>query len=197
MDSSVFRQYFSNKYVSYRFIIVFVIAASFLFSFYLYSQLDQSLSSRLDLKYGFPIKQFSYKTYRIHDQCSNNRRSNWKWGYAGDINREERRIRDSLVAELNDIASKRDAAQVLHQQLVTNNSKLEETVHELELLVKELKLKKKEYSDLRNVHLSLPHEPLLSSRKQEDPHDIDQSFSLFEEAIDYRLGFSLLFELTV
>lgn len=125
--------------------------------------------------------------FRKDDICKTSKQNNWKWGSRKDNVEEEKRIRDSLAVELDDIAKKRDEARIIHQRLISNNSKLEETIHDLELLIKELKLKKKEYSDLRNVKLTLPHQPLLPKNENTSLNlYLNQSFTIFELAVDYR-----------
>lgn len=124
--------------------------------------------------------------YRYDKKCGNNRQSNWKFGSLSDSNRDDIRIRNSLAAELSEIASKRDIAQKTYEELIANNTKLEENLHELELLVKELNLKKKEYADLRNVRLVLPHKPLLSTEFEDRSLSLNDAGKVkFESAIDY------------
>uniref|UniRef100_A0A915NG73 Uncharacterized protein n=1 Tax=Meloidogyne floridensis TaxID=298350 RepID=A0A915NG73_9BILA len=60
----------------------------------------------------------------------------------------------------------------------------EAELREIQILIKELDLLRREYSDKRSVQLKLPHSPLEENRRKESEKKFS-NFNLFEESIDF------------
>jgi hypothetical protein len=123
-------------------ILITVILICIFFVFILFKQLDS--------KNGYLYANEA--DVRIYD-CGISKQNSWKFGKDEDKYIESKRIKQSFTNELIEISARRDEAHITFSELNQEIPKLQEIVHEQELLIQEQKLKLKEYKDLRTVHL--------------------------------------------
>uniref|UniRef100_A0A915P4J9 Uncharacterized protein n=1 Tax=Meloidogyne floridensis TaxID=298350 RepID=A0A915P4J9_9BILA len=100
------------------------------------------------------------------------------------VTNEEKRVFQSvrlehvrLLEKFEQASEKLDA---INKLIPTKEAEL----REIQILIKELDLSRREYSDKRSVQLKLPHSPLEENRREE-PEKKSSSFNLFEESIDF------------
>uniref|UniRef100_A0A7E4ULF6 Glyco_transf_64 domain-containing protein n=1 Tax=Panagrellus redivivus TaxID=6233 RepID=A0A7E4ULF6_PANRE len=160
-------------------VVTSILAVLLLVTFFLSTQLDIDRYPDVSQLQELDVQDISTTT----DQPW---RKSWKFGLLSRAVSVTERILANINEELALISTQREEAQSIFEHLSHRLPNLQEEVKELDVVVRNQELRLREYNDLRNVHLHLPHKPLLPPKSSGIIDEGIRKFQYFDDAIDFR-----------